>query len=265
MTIVKKLALTAVLLAIVSTVSAQNSNPKNDKPPIQDNSFLLEEAYNQEAGVVQHINTFMRVRGGVWAYTFTQEWPVTGQKHQLSYTIPIQRISGEQDFVKGVGDVAINYRYQLLGSGDTKVAIAPRFSLLLPTGDSTKGLGAGAPGYQVNLPISIVVAEKLVTHVNAGATFTPRAKNAVGEKADTTGYNLGQSLIWLTSQNFNVMFEAAWNSSQDVTGQKQQARPARSDKGRSGRIPDRQARTIGANRGGKLGNADGFRKRRAAG
>ena len=29
-------------------------------PPIADNSFLIEEAYNQDPGVVQHISTFSR-------------------------------------------------------------------------------------------------------------------------------------------------------------------------------------------------------------
>src|SRR6185437_8242001 len=49
--------------------------------PIADNSFLIEEAYNQEAGVVQHISTFSRPNGGgAWDYTFTQEWPFRGMK-----------------------------------------------------------------------------------------------------------------------------------------------------------------------------------------
>ena len=34
---------------------------------IQDNYFLLEEAYNQEAGVVQHISNYART-GGDWAF-----------------------------------------------------------------------------------------------------------------------------------------------------------------------------------------------------
>src|SRR6185436_8207277 len=41
---------------------------------IADNSFLIEEAYNQEAGVVQHISALALVEGGNWAYGFTQEW-----------------------------------------------------------------------------------------------------------------------------------------------------------------------------------------------
>jgi hypothetical protein len=33
-----------------------------------------------------------RERAKSWLYTFTQEWPLGGQTHQLSYTVPIQRI-----------------------------------------------------------------------------------------------------------------------------------------------------------------------------
>src|SRR5260221_10479412 len=47
-----------------------------EAPIIQDNSFLVEEAYNQEFGVVQHIQTFQRVWSThSWGYTFTQECP----------------------------------------------------------------------------------------------------------------------------------------------------------------------------------------------
>ena len=81
-----------------------------DAKPIQDNSFLLEEAYNQEHGVVQHISTFARPNGGgAWGYSFTQEWPVGGIRHQLSYTVPVVQVDG---LGTGVGDVLLNYRYQ---------------------------------------------------------------------------------------------------------------------------------------------------------
>ena len=84
----------AMLLVCARTALAQSPPPagKPDAPPtIQDNSFLMEEAYNQEEGVVQHINTFQRMRGGDWVATFTQEYPVPRQAHQLSYTIPYER------------------------------------------------------------------------------------------------------------------------------------------------------------------------------
>jgi hypothetical protein len=40
----------------------QHSDTAQGTPPIQDNSFLIEEAYNQEPGVVQHISVFTRTR-----------------------------------------------------------------------------------------------------------------------------------------------------------------------------------------------------------
>src|SRR5262245_43995826 len=58
---------------------------------IQDNSFFIEEAYNQEPGVVQHIlNVPINFMNGSREITpsFTQEWPVFSQTHQFSYTIP---------------------------------------------------------------------------------------------------------------------------------------------------------------------------------
>ena len=59
---------------------------------VRDNSFLIEEAYNQDAGVVQHISTFQRTRGDVWAYSFTQEWPLGGIQHQLSWSLSLVRL-----------------------------------------------------------------------------------------------------------------------------------------------------------------------------
>ncbi len=51
------------------------SSARATDAPIQDNSFLIEEAYNQEAGVIQHISTFERdLETHDWLYAFTQEW-----------------------------------------------------------------------------------------------------------------------------------------------------------------------------------------------
>lgn len=176
---------------------------------IQDNSFLIEEAYNQEDGVVQHIQAFQYIRKTrAWLYTFTQEWPAPKQAHQFSYTIPVVHVTDEQS-ATGLGDIALNYRYQLFMAGP--YALAPRFSLLLPTGDYKKGMGNGALGYQVNIPFSAELSERLVSHWNAGMTITPNAKEAGGVTAGTSGYNLGASIIWLSSETFNLMTELAWN------------------------------------------------------
>jgi hypothetical protein len=218
-----KLTLLLIFLPLLLSAPrslAQTPAPSQAKrtPPIQDNSFLLEEAYNQEDGVVQHINAFMRLRGGDWVYTFTQEWPVFKQKHQFSYTLVGQRAGRAPDGGTGFGDLALNYRYQLVGDGEAKVAIAPRFSVLLPTGDERKGLGAGGTGIQVNVPASIVLHNRVVTHWNAGATYHPAAKNGLGEEASLRGYNFGQSLIWQARPTFNFMFETVYNKSESVIG-----------------------------------------------
>jgi len=188
------------------------------QPGIQDNSFLLEESYNQEWGVVQHISSFTRSRGGDWVYTFTQEWPVRGIAHQLSYTIPFQGLDAGTGRSHGFGDVLLNYRYQLKGDGDARLACAPRVSFVLPTGDSARGLGNGGAGIQADAPVSWTIAPALVTHVNAGATHIVSARNAQGDRASLTSWNLGQSLIWLARPRLNVMLEAVFSRSASVAG-----------------------------------------------
>lgn len=201
--------LSALLVLLAAPAAAQ------DDRPIQDNSFLIEEAYNQEAGVVQHISVLDLPRdGGDWSFAFTQEWPLGGVRHQLSYTVPFARLDGEE----GLGDVAINYRYQLVGDGTTPVAFAPRVSVSLPTGDQEEGQGAEAAGVEVNLPLSVVLGERLVGHWNLGGSLTPGAKAADGTEADTGGVFLGQGLIWLARPRLNLLLEALWERSEAVAG-----------------------------------------------
>lgn len=203
-----------VVLAIARFLSAQ---AQNEPKSIQDNSFLLEEAYNQEKGVVQHINGFSYFAGSHdWLYTFIQEWPVPGnERHQFSYTLMAAR-AGDSSHGAGFGDALLNYRYQLVGNGGSRVAFAPRLSLILPTGNSRSGRGFGGSGVQTNLPLSVVLNRKLVTHWNAGATFVPSAQDPAGNRASTAAYNLGQSFIWLAHPRVNFMLETVFASAQEV-------------------------------------------------
>ena len=192
--------------------------PSHPPHAIQDNSFLVEEAYNQEEGIVQHISLFQRdLRTGEWIATFTQEYPAAGIRHQLSYTVPYQRVEASSGTWSGIGDLAINYRYQLLGDDQTAVSIAPRFTVFVPTGDDRRGLGAGSTGLQVSLPVSTVLSDDWIAHWNAGGTFTPAARNERGEKADTSSYNFGASAIWL-GKSLDVLFEVVWSRAQSVAG-----------------------------------------------
>ena len=164
------------LLLLSSALEAQER--------IEDNSFLVEEAYNQGPGIVQHISAFARAEGGDWEYSFTQEWPFLSQRNQLSYTLPLARLSdGLGGSRTRLGDVSLNYRRQLLGVDGGNVALSPRLSILLPTGDEKTGHGAGGLGIQTNLPLSVLLSDRLVTHYNAGFTITPRARNVTGDRA----------------------------------------------------------------------------------
>jgi hypothetical protein len=199
-----RLALLALPLA-VTPVFAQEQARTKEAPRISDNSFLVEEAYNQEAGVVQHISNFRRARDGTWLFTFTQEWPAPSQKHQLSYTLPV--LSAGRG--TGVGDVLLNYRYQLLGHDESRVWFSPRMSVLLATGNPSADRGLGGPGVQVNLPLSVEVTSRLVTHWNAGATAT-RARDVQGTRRTLRGLNAAASAIWLVAPTLNLMLESTW-------------------------------------------------------
>jgi outer membrane putative beta-barrel porin/alpha-amylase len=204
-------------IELPSGLSAQTPEVEEESL-IRDNSFLVEEAYNQEAHVVQEINNFIALGPERdWLYVFTQEWPLGGMKNQLSYTLTLTdpgKLGGDT----GLGDSFLNYRYQVAGGGPQRVAFAPRVSLLIPTGDAKEDRGQGAFGIVVNLPLSIQLNRRLVGHYNAGAAFIPSAEDDQGNKADVSDYLLGTSLVWLARPTFNAVFEAVYTWEEEVTG-----------------------------------------------
>jgi hypothetical protein len=195
-----------VASAVALAVLAAPAIAPAEEGPIQDNSFLIEEAYNQEPGVIQHISSFTRARRGAWAYSFTEEWPVRGQTHQASVTFSYAGLRSPS--ATGVGDVALNYRLQAVGSGETPVAFAPRLTALLPTGDATRGLGTGGVGFQVNLPVSVVLSERFVTHTNVGGSWVPSARASAGGSGPLSAFAAGQSFVWLAHHRLNFLVEA---------------------------------------------------------
>lgn len=177
---------------------------------IQDNSFFVEEAYNQEPGVVQHIlNVPIDFTNGSReiAPSFTQEWPVFSQLHQFSYTIPYTFTEDEN----GIEDVSLSYRLQALTEGERTPAFAPRFSLVLPTGDPDNGLGTGVVGYETNLPFSKIVSDRWTLNFNVGMSVFPNARDH-----HLTNYNLGASAIYAVSRDFNLMLEAVAGWNEDI-------------------------------------------------
>ncbi len=184
---------------------------------IEDNSFLIEEAYNQESGVVQHIftavfNNDSRRRG--WSFNFTQEWPVVSQDHQVSYSVPSYHFVDGTDRIYGAGDILLNYRYQALEEGELKPAFAPRFSLILPTGNRGRGTGNGVVGYQWALPFSKKLGSRFATHANFGVTYLPDVRARLGgstgplsSRHSLVSYNLGASGIFAIFPRFHLMLE----------------------------------------------------------
>ena len=200
-----------VLVSLLSL--AAGTAPAEEAKKIRDNSFLIEEAYNQEPGVIQHILALQTMKGGAWDFTFTEEWPVPRETHQLSLTVPAARLD-EDGSPTGLGDILLNYRYQAVL--EDPVALAPRLSLVLPTGDAARGLGGGSLGLQASIPLSVELAERWVTHWNLGATYIPDAVGPAGARGDTTAFNYGASVIYLASENFNVLVEAVGTAEQSL-------------------------------------------------
>lgn len=197
-----RISLLSFAFLSVSTIAGAQDAP----PPIQDNSFLIEEAYNQEPGVVQHILLFGRARvTGDWELAFTQEWPLASQNHQLSYSVPVVRAGAS----RGLGDVALNYRYRWLAGERTESVV--RLSALLPTGSSERGLGAGGPGVQVNLPVSLEVGRSLAAHWNMGGSLIPSARAVDGTRNSVRELFAGASVIWLVHPALNLLAETIWS------------------------------------------------------
>jgi hypothetical protein len=202
-------ALTA--LSALFALTAPSVLSAQTKDPISDNSFLVEEAYNQDPHVVQHISTFSRGSDDSWQYTFTQEWPFKGMRNQLSYTIPVIHSGGT-----GLGDIQLNYRLQAMGDPDAPVALAPRLTAIVPTGSSSSSRGSGSLGLQAALPASIHPVPPLVLHLNAGVTWLPKAHSPTGREASTASYNLGASAIWLAKNRINFLMEWVWANTEVV-------------------------------------------------
>jgi hypothetical protein len=200
---------TAVTLALSCLASSRTAaaQPAATADPsrkweITDNSFLVEEAFNQEPGVFQNIFTWTRERDGAWEAAFTQEWPAPNMTHQLSYTVPF----GGTDVARGIGDVMLNYRYQLRTESARGPAVSPRLSVILPTSRES-GLGSGAAGLQFNLPISKQFGD-LYVHANAGQTWLPDVQQTT---------SVAGSGIWRIRPMVNLMLESVVEFGESVT------------------------------------------------
>ena len=216
------LYLTSIALFVAASVAGPMSvvEQTTTRPAegIQDNSFLIEEAYNQGPGVVQHILNVLHgasrhtgAHNDDLSFVFTQEWPVFSQTHQFSFTLPYTFFDENGRNDSGFEDVSLSYRLQLTMESATTPAIAPRLSVILPTGDPDRELGNDTVGWQFKLPVSKIVSDRWTVHFNAGATLLPDV-----EGQDLLSYNLGASVIYAVTPRLNLMLESVANWDEEI-------------------------------------------------
>lgn len=200
------------------------------QPNIEDNSMLIEEAFNQETAIIQHISNFVVDKGDL-VYSFTQEIPLPNERNQLSITFLYNRFKAQplgQTTNGGFGDLLINFRPMLMSKADWALLI-PRFTLIAPTGNAKGGFGSGAWGAQFNLAMTKRLNSRITSHWNVGFTqlfkedyFSPNnnGEPELLKEANHTSYNAGASIIYILSDSFNFMCEyiSGLNRGFDETG-----------------------------------------------
>lgn len=207
----------ALLMTAVSLPGSLRAAQKTPIERLEDNSFFIEEAYNQEKDKVQHAFTAAyandsRRRG--WTFSFTQEWPLFSENHQFSYAIPVLHLREGGERIHGVGDISLSYRYQALDEGKIEPAVAPEFSLILPSGNRDRGTGDGVVGYEWTLPFSKKFGSHFAGHANFGITYLPGVRARLGGSSgplsprhSLVSYRLGASGIVAVAPRFHLMLE----------------------------------------------------------
>jgi hypothetical protein len=193
-------------ILLASTLLLVTSAPRRlAAQALEDNSFLVEEAYNQPARVVQHVFTTEMLHGSQ-VFGFGQEWPLGGPTHQLSYSLV-----AENDASFELGDAELNYRWQAMGGEGAKLFVAPRLSALVPLGDADRWGGNGGFGVEAQIPVSWQASRFVSFHANAGAAWRPSAENALGASAATLAPSVGVSAVIFVTPKFNLMAESVWD------------------------------------------------------
>lgn len=175
-----------ILVPIFATIIFRSPIVYADK--LNDNSFLIEEGYNQEARVIQHI--FSTTINGLDKidFSYTEEWPLFSQRSQISATI------NWNDYL---GNILINYRYQILPH--KMFAIAPRLSIVLPVADKKYDEGVSGWGIEANLPISVDLSKRFTLHLNSQLRYDFRTEERLGI--------VGGSYIFVIFRNFEFLNE----------------------------------------------------------
>jgi hypothetical protein len=179
---------------------------------IVDNSFLIEEAFNQDRGFVQSTFTWARDRSGAWEGNFTQEWPAPALTHQLSYSVPL---TGGDGVGAHVGGIVLNYRYQVSTEGPGRPRIAARLGAILPSGRAVDS--SDRPGIQLNVAFS-KQSGRVYIHGNTGFTWVDKVPIESGARKNLTSPFLAGSLVWNNRPSLNLMLESLVSFDEQAAG-----------------------------------------------
>lgn len=181
---------------------------------IEDNSFLLEEAFNQEWGVYQFIQKYQTAkRAKGYEYSFENEIPITDKTHQFSYEFAYGRPDSTGH--GAISDVTLNWRIQPYNKDG--VLLADRFGLIVPTGRVDKNAGNGVYGFEFMQAGTLFINDQFVTHFNFGFDVLPNAKTAGTDKRNTlSSFTGGSSLIYMHNDWVNFMLEGLLQAGQST-------------------------------------------------
>lgn len=145
---------------------------------IEDNSFLLIEAYTQGKDEIQLIQHYDSPMGGDYLYDITAELPLVPDKHQLNLNLTD---GDEQDFKLG-------YAYQMNPKALQNITLI------------------ASSGISFTQVLSFKLNEDFMNHWNVGLTF----------REDTT-LSLGTSLVYLLHDRFNLLTEVLLETDKETS------------------------------------------------
>ncbi|MBB4637330.1 hypothetical protein FHS01_003366 [Longimicrobium terrae] len=154
---------------------------------IEVSGLWVEEAYNQEAGVLQQT-----VRGAAgedgWTVEVEQEWPILSERHQLSLEV---EAGGD-----GVEAVGAGYRLLVLGGDDEPLTLSPGIAVEYP-------MDSGDVEFQALLPLAVQVAENWTANALGAVNLTV-------EEEEKREWFAGGSLFWRARPYANLIVEAVY-------------------------------------------------------
>jgi len=186
-----------LLLLLAAPAAAQRApEPEPDEESgtvIEFSGFFVEEAYNQERGMLQQIARVTAVRHGSWGGRYSQEWPVFDERRQLELAA---LVNGED----GLAGLGAELRFLLAGGEDAVFTLSP--------GVEAAWERDGEWEIELMVPASVRLFEGLVASTNAAFSVHPEDGG--------TSWQVGQGLIWRAHPRLNFLLEGVYSHGESV-------------------------------------------------